>query len=110
MKKLIKILFISGLLIFAENTCLPQSPGTPTDTTRVSQNQNQNQNQTQTQTQTQTQKQNQAGNQGVKQVKSARPDMTKAKGARPSNIVRPSGSAIPKGVGKPGGAGRFGGR
>jgi len=106
MKKLIKILFISGLLIFAENTCLPQSPGTPTDTTRVSQNQNQNQ----TQTQTQTQKQNQAGNQGVKQVKSARPDMTKAKGARPSNIVRPSGSAIPKGVGKPGGAGRFGGR
>ncbi|MBN2633978.1 MAG: hypothetical protein JXR66_10500 [Bacteroidales bacterium] len=48
-----------------------------------------------------------AGN--VKQVKSARPDWSKAKGARP-NIVRPGGSNIPKGVGKPGGAGKPGGR
>jgi hypothetical protein len=40
----------------------------------------------------------------VKQVKSSRPDLTKANGARPPTIVRPSGSGIPKGVGKPGGA------
>ena len=46
----------------------------------------------------------------VKQVKGGRPDMSKAKGARPPMIVRPSGSGIPKGVGKPGGAGRKGGR
>lgn len=46
----------------------------------------------------------------AKKVNSARPDWSKAKGARP-NIVRPSGSGIPKGAGKPGGAGKFrGGR
>jgi len=46
----------------------------------------------------------------VKQVKGSRPDMSKAKGARPPLIVRPSGSGVPKGVGKPAGAGRKGGR
>lgn len=46
----------------------------------------------------------------VKQVRGSRPDMSKAKGARPPMIVRPSGSGVPKGVGKPGGAGRKGGR
>lgn len=46
----------------------------------------------------------------VKQVKGGRPDMSKAKGARPPMIVRPSGSGIPRGVGKPGGVGRKGGR
>jgi len=46
----------------------------------------------------------------VKQVMGGRPDMSKAKGARPPMIVRPSGSGIPKGVGKPGGAGRKVGR
>jgi hypothetical protein len=44
----------------------------------------------------------------VKQVKSARPDMSKSRGARPPDIVRPSGSRIPKGVGRPAGAGRHG--
>jgi hypothetical protein len=44
----------------------------------------------------------------VKQVKSARPDMTKSRGARPPDIVRPSGSRIPKGVGRPAGAGMHG--
>lgn len=46
---------------------------------------------------------------GAKQINSARPDMSKAKGARP-NIVRPSGSSIPKGAGKPAGVGKPGGR
>jgi Sec-independent protein translocase protein TatA len=49
-------------------------------------------------------------NKAVKQVRGSRPDMSKAKGARPPMIVRPSGSGVPKGVGKPGGAGRKGGR
>ena len=40
----------------------------------------------------------------IKQVKGARPDMSKARGARPPDIVRPSGSRIPKGIGRPGGA------
>lgn len=44
----------------------------------------------------------------VKQVKSARPDMSKSRGARPPDIVRPTGSRIPKGVGRPAGAGRHG--
>jgi hypothetical protein len=44
----------------------------------------------------------------VKQLKSARPDMTKSRGARPPDIVRPSGSRIPKGVGRPAGAARHG--
>ena len=46
----------------------------------------------------------------VKHVKGGRPDMSKARGARPPSIVRPSGSGIPKGVGRPGGVGRKGGR
>ena len=48
-------------------------------------------------------------NKAVKQVRGSRPDMSRAKGARPPMIVRPSGSGVPKGVGKPGGAGRKGG-
>ena len=47
---------------------------------------------------------------GVKQVKGARPDMSKARGARPPSIVRPSGSGMPRGMGKPGGANKRGGR
>ena len=51
-----------------------------------------------------------AGNKNgsVKQVRSARPDMSRSRGARPPDIVRPSGSRIPKGVGRPAGAGRRG--
>ena len=39
------------------------------------------------------------------QVRGGRPDMSKARGARPPLIIRPSGSGIPKDAGKPGGAG-----
>jgi predicted kinase len=53
---------------------------------------------------------NRYGYQAAKRVRSGRPDMTRARGARPPSILRPSGSGIPKGVGKPGGAGRKGGR
>jgi len=53
---------------------------------------------------------NRFGTQTAKRVRSGRPDMTRARGARPPSIVRPSGSGIPKGVGRPGGVGRKGGR
>jgi hypothetical protein len=53
---------------------------------------------------------NVASGQNVKQVKGARPDMSKASGARPPVITRPSGSVVPRGIGKPAGAGRRGGR
>lgn len=46
-----------------------------------------------------------ADQQAVKKVKSARPDMSKARGARPAYIQRQSGSGIPRGIGKPAGAG-----
>ena len=57
-------------------------------------------------------KQNRAdGNtKGIKQVRSARPDMSKARGARPPFVTRPSGSGIPKGAGRPGGVKGPGGR
>ena len=47
---------------------------------------------------------------GAKKVRSARPDMSRARGARPPYITRPSGSGIPKGTGRPGGAMGPGGR
>jgi hypothetical protein len=50
------------------------------------------------------------GTKAVKQVRGSRPDLNRAKGARPPSIVRPSGSGVPKGIGKPGGVGRKGGR
>jgi hypothetical protein len=53
---------------------------------------------------------NGANGQAIKQVKGARPDMSKARGARPPEITRPSGSVVPRGIGKPAGAGRRGGR
>ncbi len=40
----------------------------------------------------------------VKQIISAKPDMSRTNGARPPSIVRQSGSVVPKGIGKPGGA------
>ena len=51
-----------------------------------------------------------SGANGVKQVQGARPDMSKARGARPPNIVRPSGSGVPRGMGKPGGVPKGRGR
>lgn len=47
---------------------------------------------------------NGAGSQSIKQVRGARPDMSRARSARPPKVVRQSGSGIPRGMGKPGGA------
>ena len=52
--------------------------------------------------------QNGVATQNIKQIKGARPDMSRARGARPPNIVRPAGSGIPRGIGKPGGVGNRG--
>lgn len=69
------------------------------------------QEQAQAQSKTQSKSQSQKGNaSGVKQVNSARPDWSKARGARPASVERPSGSRIPKGVGKPHGAKGPGGK
>ncbi len=116
------MLLLALFLVFADITSFSQVPTGQSDTTQIIQDQTQTQTKTQEQTQTKTQAQTQTKtqNQGevqkpevgktIKQVKrSARPDMSKAKGARP-NIVRPAGSKIPKGVGKPGGMKRIGGR
>ena len=121
--RLPRILLFTLFLAFTNMICFSQVASVQTDTTKVRQNQTEsdNANQDQIKEQEQVQEQNQLKNQNqvndqkasnakaVKQVRSARPDMSKAKGARP-NIVRPSGSNIPKGVGKPGGARRIGGR
>ena len=124
-----RLLLPGLLLLFTNVVCFPQVPTVSSDTTQVTQNrtesgdanqeqvrqQNQSQNQGQDQPQVKNQNQNGARNntnantKAVKQVRSAKPDMSKARGARP-NIVRPSGSNIPKGAGKPGGIKRIGGR
>jgi len=114
MRTLFKILIIAGLLIWNMPEGYSQAVTVPADTTSASQKQTGNQEKTQEQKQQgnqvqQRNNQNSNGNNGVKQVKGARPDWSKSKGARP-NITRPSGSAVPKGAGKPGGAGFHGGR
>jgi len=112
------ILILTALLSLFNLACFSQSGTAIPDSSKISlkssetgeKNQNQVQARTQAQNKNQGNAQNNAANaNAVKQVKSAKPDMSKAKGARP-NIVRPSGSAVPKGAGKPGGIKRMGGR
>ena len=106
---------ILSLMLLSTGVVNAQAIGVNSDSTgvRVQKSETQLQNRRQAQDQTQNQNmarkegqlKNQKGNSsGVKQVHGARPDWSKAKGARPASIERPSGSRIPKGVGKPGGA------
>jgi Sec-independent protein translocase protein TatA len=124
MKRMIKIMLIFVFLLFAGKG-FSQTAVQSGDTLRIRQQKMEQQKEQQKE-----QEKLRQGNQGqvqaananasgqangqagkaVKQVKGSRPDMSKAKGARPPMIVRPSGSGVPKGVGKPGGAGRKGGR
>ncbi|MFH0841542.1 MAG: hypothetical protein V1903_02860 [Bacteroidota bacterium] len=111
------ILIFTVLLLFTNMVCFSQTGTTLPDSSKISQkssetgemNQNKEQAKTQAQNKNQGNTQKPANANAVKQVKSAKPDMSKAKGARP-NVVRPSGSAVPKGAGKPGGIKRMGGR
>ncbi len=113
MKAQLKIFFVILLILSAGFKGYSQTVTQKNDTLGVQVQQKQNA----ADDQVQAQKGNAYGqtvrNQGskaVKQVKGSRPDLSRAKGARPPSIVRPSGSGVPKGIGKPGGAGKKGGR
>ena len=121
MKKVTKIMLIFVFLLFAGKG-FSQTAVQSGDTLRIRQQQKEQQKEQEKLSQGEQQGQSQAARanaggqangmagKAVKQVRGSRPDMSKAKGARPPMIVRPSGSGVPKGVGKPGGAGRKGGR
>ena len=120
MKNILRTLFFAIIFVFSATISYSQqvkaasdSTGTvqkKTDTEQSVQNQNMNQNRNQGEVKGQGNRQDPAKGNQVKKVNSAKPDWSKAKGARP-NIVRPSGSGVPQGAGKPGGAGKFrGGR
>ena len=119
MKKIKNILLIFTFLMISAGVLNGQQARVNADTSAIRAQQDETQVQKQEKSQTQTQAQNktqakgqsQKGNaNGVKQVHSARPDWSKAKGARPASVERPSGSRIPKGAGKPHGAKGPGGR
>jgi hypothetical protein len=113
MKRLIGIIILLLGLIISGYRMSAQEPATQADSLQTKKQKGQSElkdNVRNKQGQGNTLKDNGNGVQTVKRVKAGRPDMSKAKGARPPMIVRPSGSGIPKGVGKPGGAGRKVGR
>jgi len=127
MKRLLNIIFIAGILIFAGQRVTAQvvqqrdTLRIRTDQVNQSESVKEDGSQQMQRSQVQARQQeaaakadaakaNAARANAAKQIKSARPDMSKAAGARPPTIVRPGGSGIPKGIGKPGGVGRKGGR
>jgi hypothetical protein len=105
-----KILFIMLPLLFTGFISLGQVQSQQKDTLRVLANNKEStgnekqQDIKETKTQPSGKNDNNAGSQEIKRLKTARPDMNKARGARPPDIVRPSGSRIPRGMGRPGGA------
>ena len=121
MKNLIKILIILILILAAGQKGFTQTTISGADSLKLRNAKLQSAESTNDQA-TQSNMNRQQGNAGkpqsgnkntsqtVKRIKGGRPDMTKARGARPPMVVRPSGSGMPKGVGKPGGAGRKMGR
>ncbi|MDP4224091.1 MAG: hypothetical protein Q8868_12340 [Bacteroidota bacterium] len=113
MKRLTGIFALMLGLMISGYRMSAQEPATQADSLQIKKQKNQSElkyNAQNNQGQGNIQKDKGNGVQAVKRVKAGRPDMTRAKGARPPMIVRPSGSGIPKGVGKPGGAGRKVGR
>ncbi len=113
MKRLRLIIIICALMLFAGHKGIAQSNIRQIDSLKLREQKSQsagNGNEQKAKGNGNNQTGNRFGNQTAKRVKSGRPDMTRARGARPPTIVRPSGSGIPKGVGKPGGAGHKGGR
>jgi len=113
MKRVKNILLICAFLMIQAGIMNGQQVTVSADSSAVGaqdgkakvQKQEESQNQGQAQNKSQSNAQSQKGNaNGVKKVNSARPDWSKARGARPASVERPSGSRIPKGAGKPGGA------
>jgi hypothetical protein len=112
-KNLGKIVLVFLFLLFASLKGFGQTAVTQTDSLKVRQKNGETAGQTNAQNRNgygNGQAGANAGPQAVKRVRAGRPDMSRARGARPPMIVRPSGSGIPKGIGKPGGVGRHGGR
>jgi hypothetical protein len=105
-----KLLFPAVLLLFTDLASFSQAVTVKADTTKVSQGISQSTEKINDKAlngnsgNQQANNRNNSGGNKIKQVRSARPDMSKARGARPPSIERPSGSRIPKGVGRPGGA------
>lgn len=105
-----KIFFIVILFIFGGYTGFAQSSTMQNDSVKLNQNKTESSASSKDKdtkdhlNKQQGNNKNSGGTQAIKQVKGARPDMNKAKGARPADIERQAGSGIPKGIGKPGGA------
>jgi hypothetical protein len=114
MKSFGKIIILFFLLVVSGRIAFSQEVAPVMDTLRLRERADQSsETGNEKQAQGQDNKQHQGMNnatRSVKQIRNGRPDMTRARGARPPFIVRPSGSAMPRGVGRPGGAGRKGGR
>lgn len=114
MNKFVKIFFVFLLIIFAGHVSFAQTISQQNDTLNLKLNKTEStgnaedQNKKEVNNNQPDKGNNNTESQSVKQVKAARPDMSKARGARPPDIVRPSGSRIPNGIGKPAGAGRPG--
>lgn len=110
MKKTVKILFFVFFFLFSYHQSYSQTGAIQTDTIKSGQKKAEstvNSKDKDTKIDIDKQKvndQNSNSSQTIKQVKGARPDMSKARGARPAYIERPVGSGIPKGIGRPGGA------
>lgn len=110
MKMAIKFFLMISLLLFALDSSFAQIEPQHNDSLQLksgnskSEGHEKNQNLKETNTSQSGKTENGTKSQTIKQVKSARPDMSKARGARPPDIVRPNGSRIPKGVGRPAGA------
>ncbi|OFY60465.1 MAG: hypothetical protein A2Y71_11955 [Bacteroidetes bacterium RBG_13_42_15] len=111
-----KIFFVIVLMISTVNVSFSQNLSQQADTLKANSTLSESDKDLKDRTATETDNRQTGANgvsngiQTAKQVRGGRPDMSKARGARPPLIIRPSGSGIPKGAGKPGGAGRYGGR
>jgi hypothetical protein len=109
MKNIVKIFIFVILSLFTSLNGFGQIGSIQTDTTKINQKKEESgintkdKNAKKDPDKIKDANQNSSGTQGVKQVKGARPDMSKARGARPAYIERPAGSGIPKGIGRPGG-------
>ena len=114
MNKFGKIFFVILLILFEGSTTIAQTVLQQNDTInskaiKSGSNSNDQQQNSNKFNDNQTDKDNtKSQSTFVKQVKTARPDMSKARGARPPYIVRPTGSRIPNGIGRPAGAARPG--
>jgi uncharacterized protein YxeA len=110
MKNLLKIFVVVFLTLFAGLTSLAQEEPQQKDSLQVKQEKteskvNNKDQSTKVSNDKQSEKvENNVKSQSIKQVKGARLDMSKSRGARPPYIERPTGSRIPQGIGKPGGA------